>query len=213
MKKIICMLGIRRSGNSPLRNWLADQFPDTKVYLNATPDVLNQIPSDRNVVISFEEMPVELLADIEHTCVLLLRDPFNLWASRIKHYAALSSKKQFISPMVTKLWLNHAKAFVKPEGFIPVNHQSFFTDEAYRRTLSESIDGTFSDESLSFVDDNGQGSSFDGLEFDGIAQDMPIFDRWMQYSHLDCFRELFTKEVCGLSTRIFGEGSWKELYS
>ena len=216
MKNVIYTLGIRRSGNSPIRNWVSDQFPNSRTFLNAAQTILTQLESvkEDSVIVSFEEMPVEVFNDNEHKKVLMLRDPANLWASRIKHYDALSSKKRYISPMVTNLWLNHAKKFLKPGDVIPVNHQTFLTDVDYRKELGKKLGATkFCDCTLDRVDDNGQGSSFDGLDYDGNATEMPVFERWKEYADLQCFRDLFTDEVKELAVTIYGERPWTELFS
>ena len=209
-------LGIRRSGNSPIRNWVSDQFPNSRTFLNAHPDILSQLDEvqEDDIIVSFEEMPVELFDTIEHKKVLILRDPANLFASRVKHYDALSSKKQYISPMVTDLWLNHAKRFLKPGDIIAVNHQTFLTDEKYRKGIAKKLGASkFCDCTLDRVDDNGQGSSFDGLDYDGNATEMPVFERWKEYADLQCFRDLFTDEIKELAVTIYGEQSWIKLFS
>ena len=212
MKKI-AILGIRRSGNSPIRNWIADQFDNPKIFLNSTPDKLFQ-EYNEDVVISLEEMPVEIFNEGEYTKVLILRDPPNLFATRTKHYDLLSSKKRYIAPQVSSLWVNHARKFIDHNDIIPVNHQFFLRDLEYRKKISKKLGGNFSDKTLDFVDDNGQGSSFDGLKYNGNARSMPVFDRWKNYQDLDCFRNLFTEEIKELSLKIFGENEkWKILYS
>ena len=87
------------------------------------------------------------------------------------------------------------------------------TDIEYRKRLSENLGGTFSDESLNFLDDNGQGSSFDGVEYNGRAKEMPVFERWKEYKDIEAFRNLFTQEIIEQSKQIFGEQEWKMLYS
>ena len=87
-------------------------------------------------------------------------------------------------------------------------------DVEYRKELSDKLGGTFSDKSLDFVDNNGQGSSFDGVKYNGDARSMPIFDRWKNYQDLECFKNLFTEEIKELSLKIYGgEEEWKILYS
>ncbi len=213
----ICMLGIRRSGNSPIRNWINEQFPSSIQVINAPANVLEDVSQfgDKDLVISFEELAPNFLDSLEcdHKA-LILRDPFNLFATRTKHYDALSSKKRWINPMVTDLWSMYADVFLgKHEGIICISYNKFVTDAKYRKWLSKKLGGTFGDLSLSYVDDNGQGSSFDGVDFDGRAAEMPVLSRWEHYAGVPAFVDLFTPEIIEKSGKLFGEGSWKKLYS
>jgi len=213
----ICMLGIRRSGNSPIRNWITEQFEGSRQFINATPDIMSHLDQfeEKDFVISFEEMPPQLLEQVEcDKKVLILRDPFNLAATRVKHYDLMSSGKKWVSPNAIALWKMYAEEFIKPKSdFICINYNRFLTDIEYRKEISKELGGKFSDESLDFVDDNGQGSSFDGMDFDGNAREMPVFERWKAYADVEAFRELFTPEIIKLSKEIFGEESWTMLYS
>jgi hypothetical protein len=211
------MLGIRRSGNSPVRNWINEQFPESLQVINAPADVMQQTEQfgDKDLVISFEELPPQFLDQIEcDRKVLILRDPFNLFATRIRHYNALSVHKRFIAPVAASLWNFYADAFLaKNSDILCINYNRFIVDVEYRKELSEKLGGTFSDESLDYVDDNGQGSSFDGVDFDGRAKEMPVFSRWEHYAEVPAFVDLFTPEIIEKSDKIFGEGPWTKSFS
>ena len=126
----------------------------------------------------------------------------------------MSSGKKWINPQAAGLWKMYAEAFLNPKGnILYVNYNTFLVDIEYRKKLSKDLGGVFCDESLNFVDDNGQGSSFDGVDYNGNAKEMPVFDRWKEYKDIEAFKELFTEEVIEQSKLIFGEQEWKMLYS
>ncbi len=64
-----------------------------------------------------------------------------------------------------------------------------------------------SDDSLNQVPDNGGGSSFDGLKFEGRGKDMNTNERWKHFENEDWFINFFKEypRIVELSNEIFGE--------
>ena len=167
-----------------------------------------------NKIVSFEEHPLSTIGqDYEQVLgkhdsvkkVVILRDPYNLFASRIKHYnRMLDSGVLFDKEGVTLLWREYAEFFVgKPSGVILVSYNRFVSDKGYRQELSEKLGGSFNDSTIDRIDENARGSSFDGMSFDGKASEMRVFDRWKVYKDNKDFRALFTKEIRDLAKKIF----------
>ena len=222
MSKLILLWGIRRSGNSAVRNWLAYQFETAHCQTNANTIYFNNgfNPNDLeeetwtlpNAVVSFEEQPLQTkdwnyqaLSSYykEHHRLVLLRDPYNTFASRIKHYDLMSVKGTWIDvDNATFCWRQYANAYLEnPSEYILYNH--FIEDEEYRKEICERVGGTYSDDTLPYVDDPGGGSSFDGRLYNGRAQEMKVFNRWEEYADNAAFRALFTPEIRQLSKEIF----------
>ena len=210
MKVII--FGIRRSGNSVVREWFAEQM-GLEPVINASSQNLKE-----NAVNSIEDYPLtyDILSSFRaDKKIVILRDPFNLFASRIRHYNLLSpSGSGWIDKEMTKrLWLMYAKIFFQIPEIIFISYNKFIKEEDYRRTICKKIGGTFQDNSIHRVNDNGLGSSFDGIRYDGNAQEMKVFDRWKEFQNNKYFIQLFTDEIRGLSNRIFGDQEWNTLFS
>lgn len=140
--------------------------------------------------------------------VLILRDPFNLFASRLKQdYTATKSKKL----SMVEMWLEYAKEFVGESQYLSqnsifINYNRWFSDKAYRRDLADQLGLTFSDAGLTSVPTFGGGSSFDGTALSGQARQMDVTNRWQTFENDEAFRELFqNSDVWHYSQRIFGE--------
>ena len=167
-----------------------------------------------NKVVSFEEHSLSTMGlDYEQILgkhdsvkkVVILRDPYNLFASRIKHYNLMSDFGALLDKeRATFLWSEYAEFFVgKPSGVILVSYNRFVSDKGYRQELSEKLGGSFNDSTIDRIDENARGSSFDGMSFDGKASEMRVFDRWKVYKDNKDFRALFTKEIRDLAKKIF----------
>jgi hypothetical protein len=114
--------------------------------------------------------------------LLILRDPFNCLASRIK------------SNMLS----------VK-DNKIVINYNSWVDDLDYRRQISSQLKLEFSDAGFNEVKHQGGGSSFDGMQFTGQANKMNVHNRWQQFIDDPAFRQLLSnEELLDYSAKIFG---------
>ena len=226
MSRRIYIVGLRRSGIHLVANWVASQFTDSYVQNNANLLMLHNSPptalleAQAQVIVLEDHPATETLARIrddnklketlgddhqEHR-VLLLRDPYNMAASRIKHYDLLSAKGRWIDKRgALGMWVQYAEEFQKDRPVVGILYNRFVIDKEYREELSARIGGTFSDTAMDKVDPNGLGSSFDGLKFQGRGSEMKTDERWREYQHIQAFKDMFTPEVENLVTDIFGE--------
>lgn len=138
--------------------------------------------------------------------VLILRDPFNLFASRLR------SLEPVVSPRVAvKIWKQHAKQFIGPvprmlrHNPVLILYNRWCTDRAYRQRIAEALGVPFTDAGKARVAAVHGGSSFDGLSFDGRAGQMRTAERWRHYIEDPAYRGLFDAEVLRLSQAIFGD--------
>lgn len=222
MSTLIFQFSIRRSGTHVIGDWVQKQFkPPTKNLLNVKYPQLERTEDKaegkhrpcNGLIISFESHPLETIEKIEERgCfhkmfgiydnvryLIGLRDPWNLFASRIRH-----GVRRLRHP-ADYLWTEYARAFIeRPYDAEYVLYHEFLYDEYVRRDLSEAIGGTFDDSNINVVPKYGDGSSFDGQKYDGRGRTMDVFGRWTAYWEEESFRDLFTEEVRGLCREIFG---------
>jgi hypothetical protein len=154
-------------------------------------------------------------ASTRTTNLLILRDPFNLIASKIR-WAVHGHRN--IPPLdsltsLPELWKSHARAYLGSTS-IPqttltnVSYNRWFTDHAYRQSLAIELGISTGDEGRNRVAQWGPnvwGDSFDNMTLDGRATEMKVLERWKNYATDRFFRHLVQdRELIDLSLQIFG---------
>lgn len=140
--------------------------------------------------------------------MLLLRDPFNLFASRFMAREWLNGIQD--TDKVKALWKQYAKEYlgitkILPNTRIVVNFNLWVESRSYRQILAESLGLHFTDEGLEEMPAHFPGSSFDGNNFNNRAQEMALNERWKFYQSDALYRAIFRDdELIELSNRIFG---------
>jgi len=149
---------------------------------------------------------------VDRRRIVVLRDPFNLLASR---YELVRLGHKMDLGDVVRLWKVYAREFLGETSHVPgavfVSFNEWFSDERYRRELSERLGLEFSDAGLKRVPNtSGVGSSFDRTRFDGRAQEMGVLERWRKLAGDGKFRSLLVDgELLEMSRRIFGKVGWR----
>ena len=136
--------------------------------------------------------------------LLLLRDPFNLFASRINAFASEGA-----SHTAFRIWKQHAREFLGLRRHLRndrvlVNYNRWVDDKAYRQEVADALGLPFSDAGRLQVPAVSAGSSFDGRAFDGNAADMAVLERWKWLERNPHYLDGFDADVLDLATRIFG---------
>ncbi|MFU8816709.1 MAG: hypothetical protein ACNA7W_15280 [Pseudomonadales bacterium] len=136
--------------------------------------------------------------------VLLLRDPFNLFASRLKAQLQPGNHATAL-----RIWKQHAREFLGlgrhlGADRVVVSYNRWVRDHEYRRDLAELLELEFTDAGRLEVPQVASGSSFDGLKFHGRAADMAVTERWRWLDQFFCPSELFDAQTLELGERIFG---------
>jgi len=149
----------------------------------------------------------------DRTDLLILRDPFNLFASR-RRFGLFSQDSGVASYIVTprtavRIWKQHAKQFLRRRRIlkgrvITVSYLAWTKSFAYRKALADQLGLSFSDAGFGFVPDTAGGSSFDKRTCLGRPQAMKVHERWKHYAHDPSFLELFDDEMLELCREIFG---------
>ena len=254
-QKEICIVGMRRSGNHAVLNWIRAQQPGevcllnnvaagTNPYRYKSDNLLRYHQEHRRqaeiyrqqasgdlikrdcLIYSYEDWSLEQITaprferdrdlyigkSAKRFDLLILRDPFNLFASRLKQNFVATKSKQL--PMV-EMWLEYAKEFVNESRHLKrrrvcVNYNRWFADVGYRRELAARLEIPFSDAGLETVSAFGGGSSFDGTgEGSGAgkqAKTLDVTNRWRKFADDPAFRQLFeSADIWHYATQIFGE--------
>jgi len=154
----------------------------------------------------FEQRHDEFLGPSQdRTDLVILRDPFNLFASRLR------SSYSGVTPLTAvRIWKQHArqvlgqrKLFTQP--YLAILYNRWVSDREYRQQVAAKLGLPFTDADFHRVASTAGGSSFDGLQYDGAAHRMSVLDRWQHYIDEPAYLNLFDEELLELSAAIFGE--------
>ncbi len=222
----IQLYGIKRSGHHAVIFWILGHY-ENYLYYNNCIAYKNNITSEEVykskfvgakplILLSFEDRQYnikrsnpmflgEILPKPRGHRILVIRDPFNNFASRFK----LSREFPAIAHE-TLVWKELAREYLGitsylGEDVIKVNYNKWFKEKSYRRLLSKHF-GRFTDKNFDFVPGIGGGSSFDRRKYDGRSGNMQVLSRWRDYINKErYYKNIFEdKELMDLSSKIFG---------
>jgi hypothetical protein len=138
--------------------------------------------------------------------LLILRDPFNLFASRQRAGALLEG----VAPATAlRIWKQHAREYLGETRYLKqpkilVNYNRWATERVYRAQLAAQLGLTFTDAGVNSVAGTAGGSSFDGARFDGSAHNMKVLERWKVYQNDLTYRQRLQADWLDYTARIFG---------
>ncbi|MGB3694512.1 MAG: hypothetical protein WA999_17490 [Spirulinaceae cyanobacterium] len=139
--------------------------------------------------------------------LLILRDPFNLFASRVKkNYLDVQNHQQ----NMVDLWIEYAEEFLGKTSYLKhnkvcLNYNRWVEDVDYRKEISAQLNLEFSDAGIDKVSGCGDGSSFEGRSLNGKAAKMDVNNRWQHFLEDESYRDLMNNEqLVGYSEQIFG---------
>ena len=140
--------------------------------------------------------------------VLILRDPFNLLASRLKkNFRDVKTAEK----TAVALWLEYAREYLGETSYLKhhkicINYNQWFGDESYRKNLLDRLGIAYVNQGLGQVGTWGGGSSFDGTEFKGQEDKMDLLGRWKHFADDPEYRKLFhNDQLMAYSEKIFGK--------
>lgn len=240
----ICFHGMARSGNHAVIDWISSMSQAKVDYWNNVAKCPMKLGFRKKYFLirshenrSLAEMstdPLERYHDLyfgktgKRFNVLLLRDPFNLFASRLQQQLNQGfnpSSHGFIMghprykygahepETFVEIWKNHAREFLATTSYlqepkIVINYNRWFLDQDYRKQIASALELHYSDRSINRVvgrDSAGAGSSFDSFDYSGKGSEMKVLERWKKMSDNANYRSLFEdEEVWMLSEQIFG---------
>ena len=135
--------------------------------------------------------------------VLILRDPYNLFASRRRSRTGLVGEKVAI-----RIWKQHARAFLARRHartpLVTISYNTWVKDRGYRRRKAAALGLAAPADDIGRVAGCNGGSSFDGYAFADRPEQMRVLDRWRHYADDPSFAALFDDTVRRLADDIFG---------
>jgi len=162
--------------------------------------------------------------------VLIIRDPYNLFASRyarqIGETNPITGEKQpesikscNWSPLKTwtgksaiDCWRNHAQEALSHFNIdLCIFYNRWIQDKSYRQQTAKDLGLNFTDRGIDEVSTHGEGSSFDGLTYQGKASEMAVDTRWKKYKYDSYFCSLFDDRIHTLAQMLFGFNYKSEL--
>lgn len=138
----------------------------------------------------------------QHLDILILRDPFNLFASRRR--AGFSA----VSPATAvRIWKQHAREALGCGRYLGrsavwLYYNRWATDRTYRQQIAARLGLSFSDKGIARVPKTAGGSSFDGMRYDGAAGRMKVLERWKVYQHDPAYLRLFDPQLVDLAWQL-----------
>jgi len=161
--------------------------------------------------------------------VLIIRDPFNLLASRYRFFYRINllraeSGKLPIQPAhktnrnseiswfqkdAIQRWKEYAREALGDTNYlgnnkVVINYNHWFKHKRCRKKISENMGLRFSDAKLNYVPENGYGSSFDSETMNGKAQQMKVLERWKRLHKSPEVKRLFNDvELIRLTLRLW----------
>ena len=247
----IRMVGLRRSGNHALIDWIKKQQTGRLKHINDIPvgenpfrheyeyfiDHYPEYPksienlyrqsngefrSKDCLIYNYEDHPLEKIVhsgferkhdwyvgkSARRIDLLIMRDPFNLLASRLrKGFVSVKSTQTSF----TDLWVSYAKEFLGETNQLAqekvcVSYNHWIQDVDYRRGIAQQLGLTFTDEGFNQVARRAGGSSFDGTQHNGDPSKMDLTGRWRHYLSNDLYQSLLkNKALMTYSEQIFGQ--------
>ena len=243
----IRVIGLSRSGNHAILNWIYAQAPGRVCLLNCVEGRCNPFATARPMdngrpyrvnypgfdlqaeaaarfsdkdwlIFSHEDAYLGNAASREferdHDAlvgpsrrrmdVLILRDPYNLFASRLRWGQCV------ISPRIAvQIWKQHTRTWLGRDHrlrheAVMISYNRWVRERAYRQRVAERLGLSFTDAGVQQVAACNGGSSFDAMRYNGRAQQMKVFDRWRCFIDDRRFTSCFDEQVVELARQAFG---------
>lgn len=233
--EILVVFGMRRSGNHVAINWILEQVdgpavfynninPDKSPFAGVRTEFRNKSGPSPRLIISYEDVDPDrllsppLLSFLEDRVVrdgasvrfaLILRDPYNLFASRLRKWPERFVNDTKID-MQTRMYQDLASLAAHPKSIwqgapvVPIFYNDLVSDPAAREKLSARLGIKTGDAGLDDVPVYGHGSSFDGTELSGEAVRNNVFERWRALEKDPVFQKtLNDPELQAIGTALF----------
>jgi hypothetical protein len=224
--KLIRVIGLRRAGNHAIIMWLAHHFNKGEVLF------LNDIDSGINVkkifakmrylhdydvfgvpeviIYSHEEVWLKDIKNNGDTTIVVVRDPYNLTASRIKMMDTVGFPHRWFirdSNQYKRVLRQHMSEALKRTHLLSkkiiVNFNKWWVDKEYRGIVSQMIGYNFCDDGYGKMLPHGGGSSFDKVVDD--TRKLKVLNRWKEYMDNSLMEKVFFDEgIAELSCALFG---------
>lgn len=228
--------GMRRTGNHAIINWIIKGRAGNVIFCNdldpgrhpATAPMkrLRRGPGEAAIITSYEDLPSAAFDREPHEAwygrckavhhILILRDPFNLFASRFvwkRFRGDLFRDDPAHRAEVIATWKDHARTYLAwqqdggQDGVFrhALNYNSWVADASYRNDMGRRLGLTSANEGLSEVTNYGGGSSFEGTNT-SATDGLRYLQRFTKVIGDPAFAVIFRdRELVDLAQRIFGD--------
>jgi len=226
------VLGMHRTGHCAVANWLLHQcvvepkqgcIPDigTRASREHAKQVLDEIKDGDPFVCGCQRLSVIsannelqnflILTDFRnhfsYRKILVLRDFCNWAASAMMMEKKYGANQLSLSEEDVNRYITHCQEYYNPNSeYYVILFNDWFEDFEYRKEVCEDLDLKLTDNALSFIPSNGNGSSFTGFHFQHRAQKMSVNDRWEllkdSNEYVSCVRQY--ELAYEISSDIFG---------
>jgi hypothetical protein len=138
--------------------------------------------------------------------VLILRDPYNHFASLLKYEASFNSPSHLTLKLYAQMWKQYAAVFAGDSTMVDteylcVNYNQWCESSDYRRDLAQTIGFATDGRPFNQVSSVGGGSSFQGVIDD--ARNLGVNERWRAFMHDTFYRSLFDEQIAAYGERLF----------
>jgi hypothetical protein len=136
--------------------------------------------------------------------IVIIRDPFNWWASWFR-YRLVNLHVKFNKRTETIDWYLKHIEYAQKYPSCCINYNKWFVSSDYRRSVEREWNLEESDDGLDHVSSLGEGSSFDGMAYQGMARQMGVLTRYEHVMHLPDYVEPLRArpELADISREIF----------
>jgi len=222
-KQYFSFAGMQRSGNHAIINWWLRHFPGycfrnnilgisfeekAAQYENYHPYQSNGICVD-----SWENYdPAAIGVFMNSTPVIaILRDPYNWWASWFAYRIPNPNVHYVPREKTIELYLNYVD-YARWNYFI--NFNFWFSSPVYRRSIEKQWEMSTCDDGMEKIPDIGSGSTFDGMLYQGRAQEMSVLTRYKTVQHLPAYYKPLQQhpELANISREFFNMEPPEGLY-
>lgn len=199
---------LRRTGSHGVINWFMGHFDDIDAFMNidncrvgdghsCATEIhgdkhLNMLYSYENVTpydpmtyvnVKNEEISYNFKNDYGDRFskkILIIRNPLN-WAASHIHARTKEGSTNYSEINFTQ-YKEYLKA-MSDDNFFTIIYDIWFQYPEYRRKIESDLNLIETDRWFERVSNYGGGSSFNGVDFDGNAQQMDVLDRWIKYEN------------------------------
>jgi len=234
------IIAMRRSGHHAVANWIGGQLNEKYVFLNNLKfhpiekkwKFFPAIHYDKNcneisraktnefqtnyIISGLEDENLKVCDSKNKTFkVIVLRDIYNLFASRLKRKGSRclndkryeNKREDLVGKYAVDVWKEHAGEFIKKSDYICINFNKWFSDVNYRKKVSGKLELDFNDKGKNIVANIGEGSSFDKTRFNNKANQMKVLERYKEFENDESYKAFFKRfpDLLKLNDLIFNK--------
>lgn len=213
MSKTYLVVGLSRSGHHAVANWICHNFPGKVSFENdflkdkaRNCIIYNNAGKDSAEVYTLENYDLEekSISISQARWVFVLRDFYNWSASFLLDAYSYSPDVHGRIDLLKKYLRQALNVKIYQTGRCTyVDFNRWFAYREYRADLADELGLNKGDKGLNEIMDYGRGSTFDGMDYDGRAQEMDVLGRWRHVMDNEYFVKLLKDRELLYLTREF----------